>query len=150
MYFTLLYGFIYFWMCCGLLYQFVVSFFRNSCVYISYILLILDFRQQNLQGKIIKLWCSITAAICLWDFITVVIFGSEYAKCLDYYQSFNLGFEDVVILEAACASGTLIPLVIAAKGFILWIINIVCIVLVYQIAKQTNVRQNTISLILLQ
>lgn len=75
----------------------------------------------------------------MWDFITVAIFGADYSKCLSFFQLLTGVPEVLVQYEATCANGILIPLVIAAKGFILWIINVIFVSLLYQIAMQSQV-----------
>lgn len=56
------------------------------------------------------------------DFVTVVMFGADYQNCLRFVHSLEMDFYSTV--EEACANGVLIPLVIAAKGFTLWCINV--------------------------
>jgi hypothetical protein len=85
--------------------------------------LVLLQRKGNLR-LIYQIWTANTALVCLIDLILVIILGADYDKCL----SDNL--------EGICVNGILPVLVIAAKGFILWIVNAIFVVVVWKISKQ--------------
>jgi hypothetical protein len=85
--------------------------------------LVLLQRKGNLR-LIYQIWTANTALVCLIDLIVVIILGADYDKCL----SDNL--------EGICVNGILPVLVIAAKGFILWIVNAIFVVVVWKISKK--------------
>jgi nitrate reductase NapE component len=70
--------------------------------------------RQRLTG-----WSHLTLTICAWDFVTVLILGVDYKNCISGYFISNAASQEMV-----CANGILPVLVIAAKGFVLWIMNL--------------------------
>ncbi|KAJ3660716.1 hypothetical protein Zmor_005152 [Zophobas morio] len=75
--------------------------------------------------KAAKVWSYCTLIISFLDFITFVILGADYNKCMDYAQDFSLiGETYVLAIQQACANSILPPFIIAAKGFTLWVFNI--------------------------
>ncbi|KAJ3660715.1 hypothetical protein Zmor_005151 [Zophobas morio] len=75
--------------------------------------------------KALRAWGHCTLLISLLDFITFVILGADYNKCLDFAQNFTLIDETYVLaLQQICANSILPPFIIAAKGFTLWVFNI--------------------------
>jgi nitrate reductase NapE component len=87
---------------------------------------------QNISKKT-ALWSYVTLAICLWDFIIVVILGADYGKCLDFVRSDQL---NPIMLEMICANAILPVLVVAAKGFVLWFVNVALALLLMNAANQ--------------
>jgi hypothetical protein len=66
--------------------------------------------------KHMKFWSKITWVVCFWDFITVVVAGADYSKCL---KEASRSIE----IQASCANAILPVLIIAGKGFVLWVVN---------------------------
>ncbi|CAH1371997.1 unnamed protein product [Tenebrio molitor] len=83
-------------------------------------------KKGNLR-LVYQIWSANTALVCLVDLILVIILGANYDKCLS---------ENSTSFEVICAVGILPVLVIAAKGFVLWIVNVMFAVLLLYIAKQ--------------
>ncbi|XP_064211146.1 uncharacterized protein LOC103314145 isoform X2 [Tribolium castaneum] len=71
-----------------------------------------------------KNWAVITLVVCLLDFITVVVLGADYGKCLDATKKSYISTNRIA-MQQICANGFLPPLVIAAKGFTLWVVNLI-------------------------
>jgi hypothetical protein len=88
--------------------------------------LVLLQKRGNLR-LVYQIWSANTALVCLVDLIVIIILSSNYQKCLS---------EMGISLEIICANGILPVLVIAGKGFVLWIVNAVFIVVVWKISKQ--------------
>ena len=84
----------------------------------------------------VKIWSYVTLFVCFWDFLTFVILGADYDKCLEYSNMLP-EWMDRVPVESLCANIILPVFFIAAKGFVLWIINIVLALLVLRKSKQT-------------
>ena len=80
-------------------------------------------------------WSHLTLLISVWDFITVVILGSDYSKCLDWAGSY---YSDPLEIsyQGTCSTGFLTALVIAAKGFVLWIVNVIFALILHNMAKE--------------
>jgi hypothetical protein len=83
-------------------------------------------KKGNLR-LVYQIWSANTALVCLVDLILVIILGANYDKCLS---------ENSTSSEVICAVGILPVLVIAGKGFVLWIVNVMFAVLLLYIAKQ--------------
>ncbi|XP_068918047.1 uncharacterized protein [Tenebrio molitor] len=65
-------------------------------------------------------WSLLTLTICAWDFVTASILGVDYKNCMsgasnNKYMTFK---------QMMCTNGILPVVVIAAKGFVLWIMNL--------------------------
>jgi hypothetical protein len=88
--------------------------------------LVLLQKKGNLR-LVYQIWSANTALVCLVDLILVIILGANYDKCLS---------ENSTSSEVICAVGILPVLVIAGKGFVLWIVNVMFAVLLLYIAKQ--------------
>ncbi|XP_068903720.1 uncharacterized protein [Tenebrio molitor] len=88
--------------------------------------LVLLQKRGNLR-RIFQIWSANTALVCLLDLIIIIILSSNYQKCLS---------EMGISLEIICANGILPVLVIAGKGFVLWIVNAIFVVVVWKISKQ--------------
>ncbi|KAJ3660705.1 hypothetical protein Zmor_005143 [Zophobas morio] len=83
-------------------------------------------REQNTQvQKYLKLWSYITFVISLWDFLVVIIFGSDYGKCLSYVDKYFWIPTEKIANQLICANAVLPVLVIAARGFVLWVVNVI-------------------------
>ncbi|XP_044254701.1 uncharacterized protein LOC123005133 [Tribolium madens] len=102
-----------------------------------------DISQQNHQkiAQKAKNWGGITIIICLLDFITVVIFGADYGKCL---SAANDNYYNKTQLQEVCANGFLPALVITAKGFTLWFVNAIFARKVLKLSKKLRQRQATV------
>lgn len=79
-------------------------------------------------GKKIVYWSYFTLLISAWDLINVIIFGTDYHKCI---KSLPVGVNS----EFICANGILPILVIAARGFTLWFLNVIFAVVIHNISK---------------
>jgi hypothetical protein len=88
--------------------------------------LVLLQKRGNLR-RVFQIWSANTALVCLLDLIIIIILSSNYQKCLS---------EMGISLEIICANGILPVLVIAGKGFVLWIVNAIFVVVVWKISKQ--------------
>jgi hypothetical protein len=88
--------------------------------------LVLLQKRGNLR-RVFQIWSANTALVCLLDLIVIIILSSNYQKCLS---------EMGISLEIICANGILPVLVIAGKGFVLWIVNAIFVVVVWKISKQ--------------
>jgi hypothetical protein len=88
--------------------------------------LVLLQKRGNLR-RVFQIWSANTALVCLLDLIVIIILSSNYQKCLS---------EMGISLEIICANGILPVLVIASKGFVLWIVNAIFVVVVWKISKQ--------------
>ncbi|CAH1371998.1 unnamed protein product [Tenebrio molitor] len=88
--------------------------------------LVLLQKRGNLR-LVYQIWSANTALVCLVDLIVIIILSSNYQKCLS---------EMGISLEIICANGILPVLVIAGKGFVLWIVNAIFVVVVWKISKQ--------------
>jgi hypothetical protein len=88
--------------------------------------LVLLQKRGNLR-RVFQIWSANTALVCLLDLIVIIILSSNYQKCLS---------EMGISLEIICANGILPVLVIAGKGFVLWIVNAIFVVVVCKISKQ--------------
>ncbi|KAJ3629075.1 hypothetical protein MTP99_013498 [Tenebrio molitor] len=88
--------------------------------------LVLLQKRGNLR-RVFQIWSANTALVCLLDLIIIIILSSNYQKCLS---------EMGISLEIICANGILPVLVIASKGFVLWIVNAIFVVVVWKISKQ--------------
>ncbi|RZC38593.1 uncharacterized protein BDFB_011330 [Asbolus verrucosus] len=82
----------------------------------------------------LRAWVYVTIIVCILDLITVIILGSDYEKCLEFMRRINS--ENTVYLEAECANGILPVLVITAKGFFFWIVNVIFARIIFKIAKR--------------
>jgi hypothetical protein len=88
--------------------------------------LVLLQKRGNLR-RVFQIWSANTALVCLLDLIVIIILSTNYQKCLS---------EMGISLEIICANGILPVLVIAGKGFVLWIVNAIFVVVVWKISKQ--------------
>lgn len=93
-------------------------------------------QKQLPSAKRMHQWSYITIIVSGWDLVGVLMFVADYDRCLSYFH--DLYPEDTGLRiqgETICANMVLIPLVITARGFILWILNVIFGVLVFIIAR---------------
>ncbi|KYB28265.1 hypothetical protein TcasGA2_TC031072 [Tribolium castaneum] len=84
------------------------------------------------ESKSIKAWSLVTLLICVWDFLTVVILGADYDNCLRFAKTSNSKLD----FEFYCSTALLTVLVIAAKGFVLWFINLFLAWAMFKVSKE--------------
>ncbi|KAJ3660704.1 hypothetical protein Zmor_005142 [Zophobas morio] len=118
-------------------------FFGFMWVYLAFNILWVGFSLRILNGKTsglvlsnrLKQWAEITLLISLLDLITVIILGVDYHNCVNMYGV------QTTALEETCANGFLPVLVIAAKGFVLWIVNVIFGQVLYNMSRRMRVEQ---------
>jgi hypothetical protein len=79
---------------------------------------LLILRTQTTRRRLTA-WSYLTLTICALDFVTVLILGVDYNNSISGYFINNAALQKMV-----CANGILPVLVIAVKGFVLWIMNV--------------------------
>ena len=109
---------------------------------ITFLLSVL-FRQNNKVIISLKLWSLITWLNCLYDFIVTVILGTDHQKCLDIAS--DLERANKIAIETGCTNGIIPVLMIAAKGFVLWLVNFAFLIVLLSIANK--LKQEQVSLI---
>ena len=91
---------------------------------------------RNDSVTAVKMWSYFTLFISFWDFITFVMLGADYDKCLKFANSYAYWGVHLT-LQYYCAIFFLPVFLIAAKGFVLWILNIVLALVVLRTTRQT-------------
>jgi hypothetical protein len=89
---------------------------KNWMITCIFILVAVAAKSNPKLDKHMKFWSKITWVVCFWDFITVVVAGADYSKCLKDASRY-------IEIQASCANAILPVLIIAGKGFVLWVVN---------------------------
>jgi fructose-specific phosphotransferase system IIC component len=72
----------------------------------------------------LKCWATNTIIISVLDFLLVVLIGVDYSKhCIPS------------LTESVCTNVVIPVLIIAARGFVLWFVNVIFAYVILQIAK---------------
>lgn len=95
---------------------------------IFYFLFVLVLRSNKKIAAVIKAWGLLTLLMCFFDFVIVILLGMDFKKCLEHANSISL--------EEICTVGIFPVLLIAAKGFVLWIINLILALFMWHIGKK--------------
>ncbi|XP_044271274.1 uncharacterized protein LOC123015555 [Tribolium madens] len=103
----------------------------TNIIWIIFSALLLRKKQTN-ESKVFIQWSYATFLVCFLDFITVVILGADYGKC--YRKAKEMGYM-ALSYEGICVNGIITVLVIAARGFVLWGINLVLAFAMYRIGR---------------
>lgn len=77
-------------------------------------------------------WSIITWIVCGLDFLFVILLGVDYDKCLSAYDV------DYNPFNYICADGILPVLIIAAKGFVLWFVNLIFGIVLFKMSKSVK------------
>jgi hypothetical protein len=116
-------------------------FFGFAWVYfcLNLVLLVVSLKNllQTKNQRIIRdvrLWGGITLLISMVDLLVVILLGVDYHNCKDLYNY------HVMSLEEACANGILPVLVVVAKGFVLWFVNIAFAWVLLKMAQRIKVK----------
>lgn len=98
----------------------------------------LGFLLKHVSTLLIGIWSFITIIVAIWDLILIIVLGLDYDKCLADMSNSNLLIESDFLtgLQLHCTDSIFVPLVIVAKGFVLWVINVVSAS--FLIVKYTN------------
>ncbi|XP_044255535.1 uncharacterized protein LOC123005706 isoform X2 [Tribolium madens] len=88
--------------------------------------------------NVLKYWEVDTILISFLDLLFVILLGVDYDKTC-FSGPTNLEISKRILLEAGCTNATITVLVVAAKGFILWIINVIFIYIFYGIIRKAKV-----------
>jgi hypothetical protein len=117
-------------------------FFGFAWVYFCLNLVLLVVSLKNLLHtknqrviRDVRLWGGITLLISMVDLLVVILLGVDYHNCKDLYNY------HVMSLEEACANGILPVLVVVAKGFVLWFVNIALAWVLLKMAQKIKVKR---------
>ena len=131
-------GHTYFWISYGFWYRFMVSYpIKIHRISIKTVSLVLG-KKQKREKLALRLWSLATSVICLLDLILSILLGIDYQNCFN--DASRVVFAELAS-EQVCANIILPVLIIAAKGFTLWIVNVIFAFILFRISTQLPDKQ---------
>lgn len=95
-------------------------------------------RQQNNLNRAILTWGAMTLLTCIYDVVVTGLLASNYTTALKLY---NNNTNEVTLVYTILAYGTLFSL--AARGYVLWVVNLVVSILMIRNGSQRLKKKNT-------
>ncbi|XP_063911318.1 uncharacterized protein LOC135128338 isoform X2 [Zophobas morio] len=95
-------------------------------------------KKQKREKLALRLWSLATSVICLLDLILSILLGIDYQNCFN--DASRVVFAELAS-EQVCANIILPVLIIAAKGFTLWIVNVIFAFILFRISTQLPDKQ---------